>query len=289
MMFKLCATLLAFSSLAARAADSYLPVVLMHGLGDAGTNSGMQSLAKSISTKYPGLYSTAVSVADGLSSYFELMEAQLQDFVKVVRSDANLANGFNLVGISQGGLLVRAYVERYNDPPVHNLISICGPQSGVGTCPEGTPDFLCSFFASGPYTASLSFAGYWKDVTDEATYLKESPFLADINNERAQKNQTYKDNMLKLNKYVLIKALNDTVIYPGESEWHGFWAWGDSTKSKIVEMRDTEAYSGDWIGLKTLDQQKKLDLLSFEGEHIRFTQQFWDEQVMPYFDVKLAH
>jgi len=281
---------LALSGLSAfaSAADAYMPVVLMHGLGDAGTNSGMQSLAASISTKYPGLYSTSVSVADSLSSYLELMDQQLDDFVKVVQADPKLANGFNLVGISQGGLLVRAYVERYNNPPVHNLISICGPQNGVGTCPSGVPSWLCSFFASGPYTASLSFAGYWKDVTDEATYLKESTFLADINNERDVKNSTYRDNMLKLNKYVLIEALNDTVIYPKESEQHGFWAWGDSTESQIVDMKSSDAYAGDWIGLKTMDQQNKIDLLSFEGEHIQFSQQFWDDEIMPYFDVMMT-
>lgn len=44
---------------------SYVPVVLMHGLGDAGSNPGMQSLAASISAAYPGLYSIAVDVADG--------------------------------------------------------------------------------------------------------------------------------------------------------------------------------------------------------------------------------
>ena len=40
-----------------------------------------------------------------------------------------------------GGLIARAYVTRYNNPPVHNLVSLAGPQDGV----YGVPDFnaLC--------------------------------------------------------------------------------------------------------------------------------------------------
>ncbi len=42
--------------LAAEPLASYRPVVLMHGLGDAGSNPGMQSLAQSVMTRYPGIY-----------------------------------------------------------------------------------------------------------------------------------------------------------------------------------------------------------------------------------------
>jgi hypothetical protein len=48
-----------------------------------------------------------------------------------VTADANLKNGFNAVGYSQGNLVIRGYVERYNDPPVHNFISMHGILFGV--------------------------------------------------------------------------------------------------------------------------------------------------------------
>lgn len=165
-----------------------------------------------------------------------------------------------------------------------NLISICGPQEGVGKCPERIPGWLCGIFSAGPYTARFSFASYWKDVSNQQKYLQQSVFLADVNNERNPKKKQYKANMLKLNKYVLVMALNDTVIFPKESQWHGFYAWGND--SKVVDVQDSEGYEGDWIGLKTLDQQKKIDFKSFEGEHIRFSNQFWNDEILPYFDVK---
>ncbi|MDR3738001.1 MAG: hypothetical protein P4L40_03185 [Terracidiphilus sp.] len=42
--------------------------------GDAGSNPGMQSLATSIMSKYPGSYATALDVADGLLSFLTPMQ-----------------------------------------------------------------------------------------------------------------------------------------------------------------------------------------------------------------------
>lgn len=46
-----------------------------------------------------------------------------------------LEHGFNAIGISQGGQFLRAYVERYNDPPVHNLITLGAQHQGVMKLP----------------------------------------------------------------------------------------------------------------------------------------------------------
>jgi len=167
---------------------------------------------------------------------------------------------------------------------VYNAISICGPQNGVGTCPGGTPGFICDLFKLGPYTAKLSFAGYWKEVDNEPQYLQESTFLADINNERDSKNQTYAQRLTSLNKYVLVMALNDTVVIPQESEQHGFWKWNDTTHTEVEGIFQTQAFQENWLGLYTLFQNNKLDFYNFTGEHIRFTQQFWQDSILPYFD-----
>jgi palmitoyl-protein thioesterase len=52
----------------------------------------------------------------------------VDEFAATVRADPQLAKGFNLIGHSQGGLIARAYIERYNDPPVHNFITWATPQ-----------------------------------------------------------------------------------------------------------------------------------------------------------------
>jgi palmitoyl-protein thioesterase len=47
-----------------------------------------------------------------------------------VKADPKLQNGFNAVGFSQGSQFLRAYVERCNDPPVYNLITMGGQHMG---------------------------------------------------------------------------------------------------------------------------------------------------------------
>lgn len=45
-------------------------------------------------------------------------------------------------------------------------------------------------------------ATYWHDPFNEDKYKDHSSFLADINNEKSI-NQTYIDNLMKLNRFVL--------------------------------------------------------------------------------------
>lgn len=59
----------------------------------------------------------------------------MDQFAQVVQADPNLKNGFSAVGLSQGGLVVRGYIEKYNNPPVHSFVSICGVQGGEYNCP----------------------------------------------------------------------------------------------------------------------------------------------------------
>jgi len=101
---------------------------------------------------------------------------------------------------------------------------------------------MCNIGKSVMYGAGFSFSGYWKDVEGDAAeaeskYLEKSPYLADINNDHDEKNQGYVDNMLTLNKYLMVQANQDTVVAPLRSEMHGFYNWGDL--GSITEFRDT--------------------------------------------------
>ena len=61
-------------------------------------------------------------------------------------------------------------------------------------------------------------AQYWHDPLDEETYREKSVFLADINNARPDaKNATYKENLLRLKKLVLIEFEGDTVVDPRQA------------------------------------------------------------------------
>ena len=66
-----------------------------------------------------------------------------------------------VVGLSQGGVIVRAYAQQYAGtapyyPPVINLVSVCGVLNGVWDCPleiKLIPG-LCELYSANPYRAS---------------------------------------------------------------------------------------------------------------------------------------
>lgn len=123
-------------------------------------------------------------------------------------------------------------------------------------------------------------AQYWHDPFKQTEYLDKSVFLADINNERTQKNATYKANFASLRKLVMVKFLRDTMVQPRESEWFGFYRLGQDTE--ILPMRQTQLYLEDWIGLRTLDEAGKVYALSSDTDHLRFTDAWFDEHILPH-------
>jgi len=90
-----------------------LPVVFMHGMGDSGSNPGMQAICTNMASIY-NVYTVCLDVDDGFSSITTPMDAQLALLTKIVQADPKLKGGFNAMGISQGGLLMRAYINRVN-------------------------------------------------------------------------------------------------------------------------------------------------------------------------------
>ena len=49
----------------------------------------------------------------------------------------------------------------------------------------------------------------------------------DWNNEGASVNATYKENFIKVKRFIMIKAEQDSMVYPNEGEWWGHFADGD--------------------------------------------------------------
>ena len=47
------------------------------------------------------------------------------------------------------------------------------------------------------------------------------------------------------------------------------------------QLEETEGYKGDWLGLQTLDKAGKLTKLSYDGDHLRWSQSFWEEKILP--------
>jgi palmitoyl-protein thioesterase len=264
----------------------YRPVVMMHGMNE--NASHLERNMQAVRQKYPGIYVTSLAVYEGSSSIVSKMQSQLEAIVKKVQSDDQLADGFNFYGESQGALLARAFVTAVNDPPVHNLVALNGPQAGVGECPKielplvkplcGTLGTELNIY----HWPFCSFCDYWKG-RGESDYLTNSAWLADINNDRFI-NQTRRQNMMSLNKYMATYATQDTTVQPPQSAWHTYWQWGDLWRSSVMALNETQGYINDTLGLKTLDERGDLILNSFEGGHLGYKMSWWNENILPMFD-----
>lgn len=124
-------------------------------------------------------------------------------------------------------------------------------------------------------------AEYWHDPLNEEEYRAKSVFLADINNENEPRNATYKENLAKLDKFVMVKFEDDSMVDPRATEWFGFYKEG---QGKVIEtLKESAIYKEDRIGLKAMDEAGKLVFLSTPGEHLQFTETFFIEKIVkPY-------
>ena len=184
---------------------------------------------------------------------------------------------------------MRAFVQRCNQPKVHNLISIGGQHQGVFGLPRciGVNTTLCEYVRRmldiGVYWEwiqdSLVQAEYWHDPLNEKEYIDKCIFLPDINNYRAIKNDTYKNNLMSLNKFVMVKFLEDSFVQPIESEWFGFYKPGQDRE--VIPLRESQLYKEDWLGLQKLDKANKLVFLASPGDHLRFTKEWFIENIIP--------
>jgi palmitoyl-protein thioesterase len=247
-----------------------------------------------IEQNLPGIYVYSIEVGnsiveDELNGYFMNVNDQIDYICDKLKSDGNLTNGFNAMGFSQGGQFLRAYVERCNDPPVHNLISVGGQHQGIFGLPKcpGNNSELCEIarelLNKGAYNKDVQphsvQAEYWHDPLNEEEYLEKCIFLPDINNANSV-NETYKKNFMSLNNLVLVKFTEDTIVQPRESEWFGWYVEGQDRDT--VNVQNTSLYLNDTIGLKYLMDNNKVEFIPCVGDHLQFTDQWFVTNLVPY-------
>ena len=88
----------------------------------------------------------------------------------------------------------------------------------------------------------------------------------------------YKENLLKLQKLVLVKFNEDSVVDPRGTEWFDYYEPGQG--QRMLPYNETDLYKEDWIGLKTLNEDGRVDFLSVEGDHLRFDDKFFIDVII---------
>lgn len=259
-----------------------IPIVLWHGMGDSCCNPlSMGSIKSYLESNIPNVYVLSLEIGNNIiedmeNGFFMNVNKQIQIACKQLSADQNLKDGYNALGFSQGGQFLRAVAQRCPNPPMFNLISFGGQHQGVYGLPHcpGENSTICNYIRKllnyGAYIDwiqdSLVQAEYWHDPLQENLYKNKSVFLADINNENT-KNQTYKENLLKLKNFVMIRFSEDTMVDPPISEWFGFY---DPGQAKVTHtLQDSPLYKEDWLGLKEMNENGKLHFLMAVGDHLQ--------------------
>ncbi|KAM4048438.1 palmitoyl-protein thioesterase 1 isoform 2-T2 [Anomaloglossus baeobatrachus] len=272
-----------------------LPLVIWHGMGDSCCNPfSMGGIKKMVEQQIPGIYVLSLKIGNSIpedmeNSFFLNVNKQLDMVCEQLAKDPGLQNGYNGMGFSQGGQFLRAVVQRCPSPPMKSLISFGGQHQGVYGFPRcpGESSHICDWIRetlnAGAYTKlvqeHLVQAEYWHDPLNEEHYRNGSIFLADINQERGI-NESYRRNLETLEKFVMVKFLRDSMVDPVDSEWFGFYRPGQSKET--ITLQESSLYTEDRLGLREMDKAGKLVFLATDGDHLQFSEEWFNEHIIPF-------
>ncbi|CAH0546472.1 unnamed protein product [Brassicogethes aeneus] len=278
------------------ASYGYTPIVLWHGMGDSCCFSfSLGAFKNRLTQQLPGVYVLSLRIGSSMvndveNGYFMHPNKQVEEACETIKNDPKLSDGFNAVGFSQGSQFLRALVQRCSAAKVKNLISLGGQHQGVyglpncGSLSHPTCDYFRRLLNHAAYNSfvqkRLVQATYWHDPLNEDLYKKSSTFLSDINNELTV-NESYKENILKLDNFVMVLFENDTMVQPVESEFFGFYKPGQSVE--LVNLTNSQLYNEDRLGLRELDNKGGLHFLALPGNHLEFEWPWFIKMIMePY-------
>ncbi|XP_023291189.2 palmitoyl-protein thioesterase 1 [Lucilia cuprina] len=272
-------------------AEKY-PVVMWHGMGDTCCFPfSLGSIKKLLQSELNNTYVKSLQIGGNVvmdyeSGFFIHPNTQVEYACQELAKDEKLKRGYNAIGFSQGGQFLRALAQRCPLPPMKVLITMGGQHQGVfglPKCPSlksKTCEYIRRLLNTAAYDTwtqlELVQATYWHDPLDEEKYKARSTFLADINNE-VFVNGLYADNLNKLEKFVMVKFLNDTIVQPKESQWFEFYKPGQD--KEILPLKKSPVY--EQLGLNHMAVNQKLMFLEAEGDHLQFNKTWFLEKIIP--------
>jgi palmitoyl-protein thioesterase len=228
------------------------PTFLIHGI--ASDTNELSDLNDYLTSNNITTYN--IEIGNGkVDSLFMDMNKQCDIFSLQV-NDIIIKNKYkkvNIIGISQGGLTARCFIEKYSNNNINTLMTIGTPHMGIYD-----------------KNTNINSLQYWKNPFYYNNYLNNNKYLRFINNENTI-NNIYKNNLININNFIVIWSSIDKVIKPLESskfEFYNITLANNENKLSIIPLKYSEIYNKDYIGLKILGN--KLQLQKYDCEHDKF-------------------
>ncbi len=251
-----------------------LPVAVIHGFYDSCDSAYFPALVNLL--KYNlGDYATCLRTGEGSKSLSLSIEEQAKKACEEINKNEKFNGDFSILSISQGGLIARYIIQKCEmKGTVEKLVSFGGPMldtSKVPFCLNGVFCFiinsLVDYFVYGKkIQKNIGPAGYYRTATHLDDYINSESLLVQLNNEGKIIDEKSKERFTKLESLMLIGFKNDKMISPKETA--EFWEYDENFN--LVPMNQTEVYTRDLFGLKTLDEENKIHIKYLDGEHIEF-------------------
>lgn len=231
------------------------PTVLMHGVlaNKDNLNELKEMLEMNFNIK---VYNLELGNGSPYSLYTP-MTSQLKNLCDLIYSMDELKNGFNFIGMSQGGLLARGYVEYCNLYPVKNLITLVSPNAGV----YYKNDYFNNIYEPSSQE-EMSFADYWRDPYRYEIYKTNSTYLAKLNNEVSSD----AGGLDVLDNFIMVWSPRDEVIEPPESAKFSMY-FVQNDELRLVNLEETELYHNNFLGLKKMNEENRLYTYETDCEH----------------------
>lgn len=73
---------------------------------------------------------------------------------------------------------------------------------------------------------------------------------------------------------------DDKTVVPKESAW---FSEVNTTTGEVTKLQDRQLYKDDWIGLRALDEEKRLDFRVTDGGHMQLSEEILVDAFKTYF------
>lgn len=234
----------------------FYPTILIHGIG--GNTNDLIEFKNSLENF--GVEVFNMEIGNGkIDSIIWDMNKQCKVLGENINKLNIKTNKINLIGVSQGGLLARCYVEKYSHcvKNVHSLITYGTPHMGI-------------------YNSWLQLKklGYWKNPFKYQEYLEHNDFLVYLNNDKLHLDMNlYKNNIINLDHFLIVWSKLDKVITPMESAKFEFYNISNAViygNLKIVHFKNSDIFLKNTLGLKELYENNKMMIKQYDCQHDEF-------------------